>query len=62
MRLQVRGSWWLRSPSDPRWDCNGDTEACGGFVMPRECEQAIARLKQRLGEKPADLEYGYMKD
>jgi hypothetical protein len=56
------GGWWLDSKIDPRWNCNGSTKSCGGFVMPTECELKIEQLKEQLGEPPDDLEYGYMKD
>ncbi len=61
MRLIVEGSWWIRSETDPRWNCNGKGEV-GGFVMPRECEKKIEELKLTLGEPPEDLKFGYMKD
>lgn len=55
------GSWWLRSNSDPRWNCDGRAYV-GGFVMPPECQAKIDELKLTLGEPPKDLEWGYMKD
>jgi hypothetical protein len=56
------GSWYLTSKSDPRWNTGGRDDACGGFEMPQECRVAIERLKEKLGEMPADLTWGYMKD
>ena len=55
------GSWWLRSKSDPRWNSDGRTDV-GGFVMPDECKRKLEELKQKFGEPPEDLEWGYMKD
>ena len=55
------GSWWLSSKTDPRWNCNGRCE-CGAFVIPNECKSALEKLKEKFGEQPSDLEYGYMKD
>lgn len=58
----ARGSWWLYSKTDSRWDCSGNTDSCGGFVMPDECKARLEFLKEQFGEPPDDLEYGYMKD
>ena len=55
------GSWWLRSKTDPRWNCGGNAYV-GGFVMPSECEKKLSELKKKLGNPPKDLEWGYMKD
>jgi len=51
----------LKSKADPRWNCHGRGEV-GMFDMPREAKDAVERLKQTLGEPPADLEWDYMKD
>ena len=57
-----RGSWWLSSKIDPRWDCNG-RGPCGGLVIPPSATEALERIKKELNEEPPeDLEYGYMKD
>lgn len=56
------GSWWLESKSDQRWNCNGRADCVGGFVMPEECQKQLKKLKRKLGEPPADLTWGYMKD
>jgi hypothetical protein len=61
MRFIVEGSWWLRSKSDPRWNCNGRAMV-GGFMKPKEVDEAVERKKVELGEPPDDLEWGYMKD
>lgn len=55
------GGWWLRSTIDPRWNSSGRGQV-GGFVMPQEVKDEIERKKAELGEEPADLEFGYMKD
>jgi hypothetical protein len=55
------GSWWLRSKKDPRWNCSGRADV-GGLVMPYECEKKLEELKEKYGEPPEDLEWGYMKD
>ena len=55
------GSWWMRSKSDPRWDCD-DRSSVGGFQMPTDLTNKINELKATLGEPPKDLEWGYMKD
>jgi len=61
MKLLTEGSWWLRSESNPKWNCKGYSSRVGGFVMPKECEERIKELEIILGEMPEDLEYGYNK-
>ena len=56
------GSWWLSSKSDKRWNTHGTADFIGGLKMPQECKQALKNLRQKYGEPPADLEWGYMKD
>jgi hypothetical protein len=55
------GVWWLKSPSDPRWDASGEGYV-GGFVPPTACTKKIKELEAQLGKAPEDLEWGYMKD
>lgn len=56
------GTWWTRSKTDPRWDMEGRAYV-GGFMVPEECEKAIAAKKKELGEEPPeDLTCEYMKD
>ena len=61
IKLLTEGGWWLKSESDPRWNCSGSSDSVGGFVMPPECKQKFEDLKKELGEPPEDLKYGYMK-
>ena len=58
-----KGSWWLHSKSDPRWNANGTTMV-GGFMKPEEVDKSIERTKKKLKTDviPEDLEWGYMKD
>ena len=57
-----KGSWWVSSKIDPRWNANG-RGIVGGFVMPSEAKDFIDKKKKELNEQePSDLEYGYMKD
>ena len=60
--LHFGGSWWLRSKTDPRWNCNGEAGDVNGFSMSSAATKKIEELKKTLGEPPADLEYGCMKD
>jgi len=62
IKWATSGTWWLRCVSDPRWDCSGDSEFVGGFTKPEECEAKLKKLKEKLGDPPEDLEWGYMKD
>lgn len=55
------GTWWIKSKSDPQWNCNGQ-DYVGGFDMPNECKRKIKKLTKRFGKPPKDLEFGYMKD
>lgn len=56
------GSWWLKSVSDPRWDCYG-SGMVGGFEVPQGATSKMEELKKELEEEPPDdLEFGYMKD
>lgn len=56
-----KGSWWLSSKKDPKWNCQGYGYV-GGFIMPPEAKDEIEKLKKEFGEPPDDLEWGYMKD
>jgi len=58
--MMAKGSWWLESKTDPRWNCNGEGTV-GMFTIPTAAEQKIKDLEKELGEKPDDLKYGYMK-
>ena len=62
IKLLSSGGWSVNSKTDPRWDGSGYTEACGGFVIPKEAQAHIEAKERELGEKPADLEWSYMKD
>lgn len=62
IKLATSGSWWIRSASDPRWNCDGHSEFVGSFLIPEECENKIEKLKKKFGDPPEDLEWGYMKD
>lgn len=61
MKLQSRGTWSVRSESDPRWDGWGTADV-GGFMMPDEAKQHIKEKQKELGKKPDDLTWSYMKD
>lgn len=61
MKPSTGGTWWLKSKSDPRWDCEGSSFSCGGLVMPPECRKMVDKLKTLLGKQPSDLEFGYTK-
>ncbi len=54
------GVWWIKSKTDPRWDCHGEA-AVGGFAIPREAQDKLEELKKTLGEPPEDTEWGYEK-
>ena len=56
------GCWWLRSETNPEWNCDGESPWVGGFELPEEAKDKIRELKLILGEPPLDLTYSYMKD
>jgi len=57
-----KGSWWLNSPSDSRWNDQGRCHV-GGLTLPADAQTSIDKNKKLLGiEPPEDLEWGYMKD
>ena len=74
--MLAEGTWYLSSKSDPRWSTSGrgtvggsdprwstsGRGTVGGFVMSPEAEARLAELKSQLGDPPADLTWGYMKD
>lgn len=57
-----RGSWWVRSKSDPRWN-GGGRGTVGGFMKPPGVDKHIKNKRRELkAEPPDDCEWGYMKD
>lgn len=56
------GSWHVYSEKDKRWNGSGSASSVGGFSMPPEAKAHIEKMEKKLGEKPDDLEWGYMKD
>ena len=57
----IEGTWFLSSKSDPRWNADGRA-LVGGLVMPVECVKKLEELEKKLGKRPKDLQWGYMKD
>jgi hypothetical protein len=57
-----KGCWWIRSKKDKRWNCDGNSDLVGGFVIPEECKKTIEKLKLKYGDPPEDLTWEYMKD
>lgn len=53
--------WSISSASDPRWNASG-TCCSGIFSIAAACETAIQKKKETLGEPPADLNYGGVKE
>ena len=57
-----KGSWWVSSKSDPRFNASGSGYV-GGFAIPPEAKEAYEAKAKALGVPlPEDLEFGYMKD
>lgn len=59
--MQSEGTWYFSSESDPRWSASGRGPV-GDFTFSTEAEAELEKLKLRLGDPPADLLWGYMKD
>jgi hypothetical protein len=55
------GTWYFSSTSDPRWSASG-RGLVGAFSLSPEAEARLEELKAQLGDPPADLTWGYMKD
>jgi len=55
-----KGSCWLKSKSDPRWNWEGRDWVGGGF-MPEACRKKIEELEVLYGKQPKDLKWGYYK-
>ena len=60
-----KGSWYLRSETDSRWEVEGEDHESGPENMTAErmlseLEQVIGRLKDELGDPPDDLEGGFI--
>lgn len=56
-----KGSWWVSSKSDPRFNDSGSGYV-GGFEVPAEAKVSFEAKAKRLGVPvPEDLEFGYMK-
>lgn len=56
------GTWWTRSKIDPRW--NNEGKGCGSVTSggPDEIYTWLELAGYRYGQKPPDLEIGFMKD
>ena len=59
--LLREGTWWIKSETDPRWNCVG-RGMVGGLSMPTEAERKLGWLSKEYGPPPVDLEGGYVKD
>jgi len=58
------GSWWIKSSIDERWNLDG-RGLVGMFMSYKNIPEAIGWIEaceKRYGERPYDLEFGYMKD
>ena len=55
------GAWWLKSKTDPRWDCMESNVSVGSLVIPPSCQYKIEQLTKKLGEPPDDLTWEYHK-
>lgn len=60
-QLTVKGTWWVKCLSDPRWNASGQASV-GGFIKPQQVQDHLDAKQTELGELPKDLEWGYTKD
>lgn len=59
--MKSSGTWWIKSKSDPRWNCSGHDNV--GMFDLSFAKAEVEKKKRILGEEPPkDLEAGYMKD
>ena len=56
-----QGSCWVQSKKDPRWDHHWTDVSVGMFSRPSDAEVWVELCKEKYGEQPDDLEFGYMK-
>jgi hypothetical protein len=60
--LLASGYWWVRCPSDPRWNADG-TACVGMFIKPEAVTTHLLSTEARLGiPPPDDCAWGYEKD
>lgn len=59
-RLEKKCSWWIRSESDSRWNCDGEGTCIGMICL--ELDNKLEELKKNFGEPPKDVTVGFMKD
>ncbi len=57
-----KGTWWISSESDPRWNDEGRAKGLVCAGGPSEITEAFERKKKKLGKPPKDLKQGFMKD
>ena len=56
-----RGTWYIESKKDPRWNCSGRFVK-GCFSVSNECKNKIAELTKILGDPPQDLKSKYINE
>lgn len=56
-----KGSWYMKSKSDPRWNCSGK-EFVGGFALPLGMQAKLKEFTTKYGEQPVDLVWHYEYD
>ena len=56
-----KGSWYMRSKSDPRWNCSGK-DYVGGFDLPLGMQKKLKELTESYGSQPSDLTWHYNYD
>ena len=59
--MTKHGVWWFKSKSKPEWNISGEGYVNALFVC-QEAKTKLEELKEKLGESPEDLTYGFMKD
>lgn len=58
-RMGTKGTWWIRSKSDDRWNRSGVIAIpFEKGAMPEECERELRTLERVYGGRPSDLTWG----
>ncbi len=55
-----KGTMWLKSEEDPRWNWKAEGQV-GMFSKPTKLQKKIEEYKEKYGNPPDDLEWGYEK-
>ena len=61
IKLGKKITWWIRSESDPRWNCEGMASINPGGGPPISVVETLEDFRIEYGPAPDDIEWGYSK-